>query len=337
LHQDTAWQALALEPNLSSDKVDIIWEYSTKKKVSQVKSSQNQIGKAQAESWAKELETSILVDDYELVLIGPCSQSVIELGSVGKVKIPTPKNLDVTGLVEQAAHRLDVYLGNKGISKVPSFARELLISSLVIKLETYSTAGTLITRDDFDRLLSEWILALYPQSINEAVEMQCDILVDTVIFAVTTAPSHNSPAIILPITFINHGVRTAIIEWVAIKIISEKSTKIYTPIALIDYEKFLQGKRALHAENVKSHFSEFALGTGLEKELHILFSQEESHSTFPFSLWETANHKFEIYVKYRDKDTPTLQRSLDVEVTNKLLQDYANGVSAVCSFREIKF
>jgi hypothetical protein len=171
LQGDSGWKALTLEPHLESDKIDVIWHYpiSQGAKATQVKSSQNQINKSQAVQWAEELSSSVEAASYELILIGPCSQGVVSLGEVGDVEIPPPKPLDVTGLIEQAAHRLDRYLDNKGMPRVTADGRELLVNALVTKLETYSTTGHAVSRNEFDQLLQRWISVATAELQDEGV------------------------------------------------------------------------------------------------------------------------------------------------------------------------
>jgi hypothetical protein len=59
LQQDHDWTAVTLEPQVESDKVDILWEYrdGTSKAV-QVKSTVNEFGKASIEGWARDLQDS---------------------------------------------------------------------------------------------------------------------------------------------------------------------------------------------------------------------------------------------------------------------------------------
>lgn len=334
---DNEWDSLTLEPDLGSDKVDISWFYAAKgeTKVTQVKSSQNQINVPQARQWAHELQSSFSATSYELILIGPCSQGVIDLKRIDRVDIPIPKVLDISGLVEQSAHRLDKYLEDKGLSRTPPFVREILVGSLVTKFETYSTVGVPISRNDLHQLIINWLLTLYPPSVNEAAQMQCDILVDTIVFAVPSGPSHNSMAILLPLTSVNYGVRTAIIEWIAIKVESDGILKLYTPIGIVDYERFIQGHRQLHSENVKSNFSEFAVPKDSSKELCILFSQEENNPVYPFSLWTSGHYSFRVYVKYREKSIPMMQKELELEVSQIIIDNYFQGISSACSVREI--
>ena len=56
--------------------------------------------------WASDLEKSHSATKYELTLLGPTSQGVIDVGMVGAVSVPTPKNLDMDGLVREASHVL---------------------------------------------------------------------------------------------------------------------------------------------------------------------------------------------------------------------------------------
>lgn len=172
---DLAWEYVVIEPDFLSEKVDIAWFYPKKKKVIQVKSSQNQIGKSQAIHWALEIENSLEADEYELILLGPCSQSVIELGVVGKVKIPFPKNNDVRGLLEQASHKLDLYFeANKYPLMSPS-ERELIVASLVLRLEEYSTLSLQIKNTDIDAFIRNWHSAIF--SDRKTGEDKLDLMI----------------------------------------------------------------------------------------------------------------------------------------------------------------
>jgi hypothetical protein len=335
LEVTSTWEAVSIEPNALSEKVDVLWRWPDRTRVAQIKSSQNQIGKAAVELWAQELETSIAADEYELSLLGPCSQWVVTVDQIGKVRIPTPRVLDVSGLVEQAAHRLDRYFEVKGISRVPAFARELLVHGMIGKLETYSTSGDSVLRADFDRLLTDWVLSIYPQAFSSAVAMQCDLLLDSFVFPQTTAPSHDSFPLVLPMVLVNGGIRTAVIEWIAAKIKAEDHIKLYTPVALIDLQRLIQGRRALHAENIIGQFSEFPVLPGQACPLNVLFAQEENDARYPFRSWESGRHTVELHVKYHDRDTAIQQRSFEIDVTPEMLQQFRAGGSFVNSIRRI--
>jgi hypothetical protein len=167
---DYDWTSIAIEPNITGDKVDILWTYPNKKRATQVKSSQNQITKGMCQSWVSELENSYTCDEYSLSLIGPVNSDVTTLSSISKTLIPTPHILNIDALIDQASNKFDKFLEQRSISKVPAFAREILIQSLVTKFETYSTSGKDITRSDFTKTFDNWILTIYPNSINKAAE-----------------------------------------------------------------------------------------------------------------------------------------------------------------------
>jgi len=115
LKDQPPWTSVTLEPNLTSDKVDILWTYRDgSKKAVQVKSSQNPFSKAEVEQWAADLQKSKAVGRYELILVGPTTPAVATLGRVGDVAVPTPKNLDLAVFKSDAAHRLHGLLPKLG-------------------------------------------------------------------------------------------------------------------------------------------------------------------------------------------------------------------------------
>jgi len=168
--KDSEWTSITIEPNIAGNKVDILWKYPSKTKACQVKSSQNQITKGDCNIWVSELEKHYKSDEYELILIGPINADVTNVGKISNTVIPTPHFLNISALLDQASNKFDKFLEQRSISKVPVFAREILISSLVTKFEEYSTTGKEITREDFSKTFDDWILSIYPNSLNEAVE-----------------------------------------------------------------------------------------------------------------------------------------------------------------------
>ena len=151
------WLSVTLEPNIDSEKVDILWRFPDGRKAVQVKSSKNPFTKSDIEQWAAELEAWRRADEYELVLIGtPGSPSVAKLRHVGKVSVPQPLNLDLRAFKEQAAHRLDGFLQNNGLSTGNAAYREMVAGALAEKLETLSTEGRPLTRSGLVELLCAW-------------------------------------------------------------------------------------------------------------------------------------------------------------------------------------
>jgi len=168
LQDEKPWSEVSLEPNHESEKVDIKWIFSNHTKVVQVKSSINIFSKSAVEKWCSDLRKSTKADDYELVLVGPTSESIINLTKTGfqGVNIPHPINLDLVSSIKQVAHDLDKYCETRNIPSRDPSAREILAKALVAELETYSTEGKFLKRAEFDNLLAKWILLLLPKVVG---------------------------------------------------------------------------------------------------------------------------------------------------------------------------
>ena len=89
LAKDRPWDYVRLEPaDPELEKIDLLWEQAPAAAV-QVKSSQNQIGKADAERWARELEAHHGgADELELVLVGPCARAWSSWAGRGGSRFP---------------------------------------------------------------------------------------------------------------------------------------------------------------------------------------------------------------------------------------------------------
>lgn len=167
---DPNWKSIIVEPNIGNDKVDICWISEISKKVSQVKSSKNQITLGMAKNWAEELETNVTSDEYELILIGPANKEITGKVKIGKVDIPIPQILNYKALINQASTILDRYLETFSITKLPTYAREIIIESLITKYTGFSTEGKEVKRDEFLSYLRDSILLILPEGINKATE-----------------------------------------------------------------------------------------------------------------------------------------------------------------------
>jgi len=120
LKDKAPWTSVTLEPNLTSDKVDILWAYRDgSRKAVQVKSSQNPFRKAEVEQWAADLQKDKQAGRYELLLVGPTTPAVATLGRVGDVAVPVPKNLDLAAFKSDAAHQLHGLLPKLGLPRRP--------------------------------------------------------------------------------------------------------------------------------------------------------------------------------------------------------------------------
>lgn len=333
LEEETLFSEIGLEPDIASEKVDIIIVNATQKKVIQVKSSQNQISISLVNDWATQLKTSIQADKYELILIGPVSKAVAETRLVSGVSVPIPKILDSFSLIEQAAQKLDKYLHSRGFLSIPPFVREDFVESFTTKLQVYSTKQQLLKRVDLDKLIQSWVTEIYPQAINRSLSMQCELLVDNILFL---ANQGNSLPVMLQCGFVNDGMRTAVVEWIAFTAEGNNTLKLYTPLTINDSEKFFQGKRTMHSENISSPFSEFAISPNQSRELFISFGQEENGLKEPPTVWTAGKYAFKFYIKFRDSPSPKLRKQIEVNIDHTMLVDIGRGNSITLMTRKVK-
>lgn len=164
---------------------------------------------------------------------------------------------------------------------------------------------------------------------NELFDFHLDIVTGELVLTSPTSPSHDSLALVIPLSFINRGYGEGIVENLAVKavLIKTQETKLYTPIAEIDMVKFLQGKRKLHAENLLGSLSAFPMDAKAALKKFVLFSQAEDNENYPFSTWEAGKYRFEIYAKTSARREPRKLAEFEYEITQEIIDSYFSGSS----------
>ena len=115
-------------------------------------------------------------DELELVLVGPCAESVVQLGRAGRVTIPPPVPLNLGLLCQAAAHRLALFLESQGASAGRADQREALVRQLGWRLAQWSAESHRLSRAELAGLLEAW-------SREEAAKLP--------LFPIFTAPQRN--------------------------------------------------------------------------------------------------------------------------------------------------
>ena len=159
IDSDTNWDAVTLEPEHKSEKIDILWEYSGKKtKAVQVKSSQNRITVGQVNRWAHDFNSARhCADELELTLVGCCSPRVAALCKPGEVKVRLSENTDFDGLKAEAACRLKKFLEVQGLPSGSDRDRENWVAILRSNLSDFSLTQYKFTRPELIDCLNGWI------------------------------------------------------------------------------------------------------------------------------------------------------------------------------------
>lgn len=326
------WTHITLEPDVGKEKVDVLLHYSESIRAIQVKSSINVITIAKAKGWCEEIK---VYDEpnkniiYELQLLGPSHAELNELckkeGEIDGVRVPAPRNADIGGLIEQAAHRLAHFLYNQGAPQLDPNTREFLIEALVGKFSGYSTDGTKISRPEFEQLVMQWVVQIVPQTIRRALESQCDVLVGQFIFhgsqLVSGRGIESNLEFVIPFSFANGGSRTAVIEQLAMRVTDSSGIeKLYQPQDYVHWPSYYEFTSFTSGSFSQGNFSPFPLLPNNLRECHILFQQVQSHPNYQYTEWVPELYTFEVFVKFADRELPVLVQEFAQHFTEDRLE-----------------
>ncbi|PFY25166.1 hypothetical protein [Bacillus toyonensis] len=182
---DNKWKAVEVEPDTNNDKVDILWLYENKKKVVQVKSSENNISKADIIRWLKELIEDVSdAEEYKLMLIGNCTDATSRFVTKIKKKNFSEQDKDYEDLSEIKSYisKIEIQFDNfqldaleaqihQNVSRLlakmghvlhPSIIDQIA-GAMVYQFSKFSTNGTRITREEYIERIQEWAYYNYPE------------------------------------------------------------------------------------------------------------------------------------------------------------------------------
>lgn len=310
LTSQSDWTSVTLEPDSSNDKVDICWIFGNGQRlVQQVKSSKNQIGKADVVRWCNELEASGGGTRYELLLAGPVAAAVLEEEPFGEVSVPTPTSIDTLALTDQATTKLDRYLYTRGMGSVPLPLRESIVHELVGRMLKLSTQGTPMTREAFDGWLLRGVLASYPDAVNQRLETNSVLLWSVMELVCAPDLSRKAFDLVLPITVVNGGALTTVVESFVLRLASRVHEMRYLPAAVLSEA----GTRSSDWRPRSSPFAEFAVSPQQSLEQKLLFVPLE-RPQYHTGQWAQGEYEVELYVKYQPLDSLVLAKKLQVVV-----------------------
>lgn len=309
------WKFFTLEPDEGNSKIDIIWE-GEKKTAIQIKQSINKFTYFEAKKLAQEISNARTADFYELILIGAHADKLNSENSINGVKIHPARQVFIHDLIEQAAHRIDLYLENKGSPPIPPRIRILLCSALITKLTEASISGERVSREQFDNMLLEWIVSLYPKSIAKASEMQCHVLANTIAIIF----NQNRLELLLPVEFANHNESPAIIESIAIVVKSPHGKGIYFSAWTCH--------NLIKIAETQQVFNEFiVLGKGSKA---CCVGCIPSPNKFDIDWTINGKYYFEVYLKYRDRESGNWMKEKEIQL--ELVQENINKIKNHESF-----
>lgn len=295
LWADGEWTTVTLEPDSDNDKVDIHWKYADGSTCAQqVKSSKNQIGKGEVVAWCKELKDSRAADKYQLMLAGPISAAVTEEAPFDGVEVPTPTSMDTLALLDQAITKVDRYLTAKSIDPLPLPLRESLVYELVARMLQAAIRGKPMPRDEFNGWLLSGITASYPHAVSQRLAANCAVLWSVVEIAGPLAVSDRAFELLLPLTVVNGGASTAVVELFLLRVWSATREMRYRP-ELVVPEK-LEEEYATRRRQGRP-FGDFAIAPHSAVQQSVLFVPVQRPG-YKADEWPHGDYQVELFVKY---------------------------------------
>ncbi|WP_108610457.1 hypothetical protein [Aminobacter sp. MSH1] len=304
------WLGVTIEPNIAGEKVDILWEFPGRKVAQQVKSSKNQIGRAAVEGWCLDLKSSHAADEYQLILAGPIASAVLEDAPFHGVDVPIPTSMDTLALIDQAVTKLDRYLFNKSFPPIPLPIREAVVSLISARLTDNAIRAQRVDRQVFDGWLQQWILAAYPEAVNQRLSANCEILWSSIHILGPQKIASRAFDVVLPVTVLNAGLTVAIVEWLALKATADGMNLLYQPISYLPPSWV--GNQGFRSN--ATPFTEFAINPNISVSLELLLTPVERGGHEERS-WAEATVDLELWVKYRNVPQPTLVKKAPITIT----------------------
>jgi tetratricopeptide (TPR) repeat protein len=148
---------ITLEPPKKEDQqFDFTWSDANGTFAVQVKSTINEFKKAAVEGWAKKLGADRSKKKCRLILVGNYDTALQGVDNIGAVVIEK-KNLDLDGLLHEAAHLISVFMDDHKIDSCTAKERVTIAENLITKLLRYAVTRKRLTRKVFVGLLREWV------------------------------------------------------------------------------------------------------------------------------------------------------------------------------------
>ena len=151
---------LTLEPNLQSEKFDLLWKDRERLHAVQIKTSVNPFTRAFAERLAKEMKAKADQEvpgaECRLVLVGHPAEDLVRVKELNGVAIVLRSQTE-TDFIEQAAHRLHAFLDRQELGPVKAEFHRLLVGHLTTQLAGASAKGTQVQAAKVTADLKRWV------------------------------------------------------------------------------------------------------------------------------------------------------------------------------------
>jgi len=135
--------------------------------------------------------------------------------------------------------------------------------------------------------------------------------------------------LLLPLQFVNGGTAGGVIQWVALRLTVDGDigrSVLFSPVAEVDMQRFLQAKRRLDEQNTLEPFAAFALEGKRSTAKFVLFDLAERGRAEPLRL-RPGRYQFELFLKSSAARSPQLEARFEHTIAAKQVEELSNDAS----------
>jgi hypothetical protein len=234
-------------------------------------------------------------------LAGPIAAAVLDDSPFDGVDVPTPTSIDTLALIDQAITKVDRYLTSKSISPLPLPLRESLIYELVARMLEAAIHGRTMVREEFDGWLLSGVTASYPLAVSQRLTANCAVLWSVLDIEAPALVSDRAFELVLPITIVNGGASTAVVEMFILRVWSAEREMRYRPDRVVTD---ISGGTHAMRRRMGRPFGDFAVPPQAAVQQSVLFVPVHRPG-YEANEWPRGNYDIELFVKYAAQ--PVLQ------------------------------
>jgi hypothetical protein len=208
--------------------------------------------------------------------------------------VPTPTSMDTLALLDQAITKVDRYLTVKSIDPLPLALRESLIYELVARMLQAAIQGRRMPREEFDGWLLSGITASYPHAVSQRLTANCAVLWSVVEIAGPVVAADRAFELVLPLTVVNGGASTAVVEMFLLRVWSGGREMRYRPECVLPEKP---GEEYATRRRLGQPFGDFAIAPQSSMQRSVLFVPVKRPG-YEADQWPVGDYQVELFVKY---------------------------------------
>jgi hypothetical protein len=137
-----------------------------------------------------------------------------------------------------------------------------------------------------------------------------------------------NPPLMIPLAFVNRGYGEGVVAslWAEVTC-GDGLARLYTPSFELDYRKYLQEHRGVHASNIIGTFMPFVVGAKEAEQRFFVFSQERTQDRYPETAWVPGDFEVSVYMRTTSDSNRKMLARFSHEIGAEALENAARGTA----------